>query len=152
MLSVGSQAIHEKAPLIKAILLAGPSGVGKKMLVHAICQETGAALFDLSPLNTAGKYPGRTGLTMMLHMVFKVTPSLTQTTEADGWVSQCLLLTQVAKLLQPSVICIEDTEKIFYKKVPKEEKEVAETGVNAAGSANCVVIEVAVVCLCAAGP
>lgn len=31
---------------------------------------------------------------------------------------------QVAKLLQPSVICIEDTEKIFYKKVPKEEKEV----------------------------
>lgn len=58
----------------------------------------------------------------------------------------------MAKLLQPSVICIEDTEKIFYKKVPKEEKEVAETGVNAAGSANCVVIEVAVVCLCAAGP
>lgn len=31
---------------------------------------------------------------------------------------------QVAKLLQPSVICIEDTEKIFYKKVPKEAKEV----------------------------
>lgn len=84
MLSVGSQAIHEKAPLIKAVLLAGPSGVGKKMLVHAICQETGAALFDLSPLNTAGKYPGRTGLTMMLHMVFKVTSWLTQTTTGDG--------------------------------------------------------------------
>ncbi|XP_029684645.1 dynein regulatory complex protein 11 isoform X2 [Takifugu rubripes] len=101
VLPLGSQAIHEKAPLIKAILLAGPSGVGKKMLVHAICQETGAALFDLSPLITAGKYPGKAGLTMMLHMVFKV-----------------------AKLLQPSVICIEDAEKIFYKKVPKEEKEL----------------------------
>lgn len=70
--SAGSQEIHEKAPLIKAVLLAGPAGVGKKMLVHAICQETGAALFDLSPMNTVGKYPGKTGLAMMIHMVFKV--------------------------------------------------------------------------------
>lgn len=77
--SAGSQVVHERAPLTKAILLAGPAGVGKKMLVHAICQETGAALFDLSPMNTAGKYPGKTGLAMMLHMVLKVTlTSLTQ--------------------------------------------------------------------------
>lgn len=101
ILPLGSRAVHEKATLIKAILLAGPAGVGKKMLVHAICQETGANLFDLSPLNTAGKYPGKSGLAMMLHMVFKV-----------------------ARLLQPSVIWIEDTEKMFYKKVPKEEKEL----------------------------
>ena len=64
--------MHEKAPLIKAMLLAGPAGVGKKMLVHAICQEVGANLFDLSPLNLVGKYPGKSGLQMMLHMVFKV--------------------------------------------------------------------------------
>ncbi|XP_073332987.1 dynein regulatory complex protein 11 [Pagrus major] len=101
ILPLGSQVVHEKAPLIKAILLAGPAGVGKKMLIHAICQETGANLFDLSPLNTAGKYPGKSGLAMMLHMVFKV-----------------------ARLLQPSIIWIEDTEKMFYKKVPKEEKEL----------------------------
>lgn len=31
---------------------------------------------------------------------------------------------QVARLLQPSIIWIKDTEKLFYKKVPKEEKEV----------------------------
>lgn len=31
---------------------------------------------------------------------------------------------QVARLLQPSVIWIGDAEKMFYKKVPKEEKEV----------------------------
>lgn len=31
---------------------------------------------------------------------------------------------QVAKQLQPSVIWIGDTEKTFYKKVPRAEKEV----------------------------
>ncbi|NXE45648.1 DRC11 protein, partial [Casuarius casuarius] len=101
VLPLGSQAVHEKAPLVKAMLLAGPAGVGKKMLVHAICTETGANLFDLSASNIAGKYPGKNGLQMMLHMVFKV-----------------------AKLLQPSVVWIGDTEKTFYKKVPKAEKEM----------------------------
>ncbi|KAI1889251.1 hypothetical protein AGOR_G00177220 [Albula goreensis] len=101
VLPLGSQAVHEKAPLVKAMLLAGPAGVGKKMLVHAICQETGANLFDLSPLNLAGKYPGKAGLQMMLHMVFKV-----------------------ARIMQPSVVWIGDAEKVFYKKVPKEEKEL----------------------------
>ena len=61
--------------MVKAILLAGPAGMGKKMSVHAICQETGINLFDLSPLNLAGKYSGKSGLAMMLHMVFKVTHS-----------------------------------------------------------------------------
>ncbi|KAM4738665.1 dynein regulatory complex protein 11 isoform 2-T2 [Anableps anableps] len=101
VLPLGSQEVHEKAPLIKSILLVGPAGVGKSMLVHAVCQETGATLFDLSPYNTAGKYPGKNGLTMMLHMVFKV-----------------------ARLLQPTVIWIGDAEKMFYKKVPKEEQEL----------------------------
>ncbi|XDV49253.1 hypothetical protein PO909_018536, partial [Leuciscus waleckii] len=101
VLPLGSQTVHEKCPLVKSILLVGPSGVGKKMLVHAICQETGANLFDLSPLNIAGKYPGKSGLQMMLHLVFKV-----------------------ARLMQPSVIWIGDAEKMFYKKVPKDEKEL----------------------------
>ncbi|XP_072833386.2 dynein regulatory complex protein 11 isoform X3 [Pogona vitticeps] len=98
---IGSQSVHEKAPTVKALLLAGPEGVGKKMLVHALCTETGANLFNLSAANIAGKYPGKAGLQMMLHMVFKV-----------------------AKQLQPSVIWIGDTEKTFYKKVPKAEKEM----------------------------
>ncbi|XP_072324676.1 dynein regulatory complex protein 11-like isoform X2 [Scyliorhinus torazame] len=99
ILPLGSQPLHEKAPLVKSILLAGPHGVGKKMLVHSICTETCATLFDLSAKNIAGKYPGKIGLQMLLHMVFKV-----------------------AKLLQPSVVWIDDAEKTFLKKVPKEEK------------------------------
>ncbi|KAH0621735.1 hypothetical protein JD844_023350 [Phrynosoma platyrhinos] len=101
ILPLGSQSVHEKAPLVKALLLAGPVGVGKKMLIHALCTETGANLFNLSAANIAGKYPGKAGLQLMLHIVFKV-----------------------AKQLQPSVIWIGDTEKTFYKKVPKAEKEM----------------------------
>ncbi|XP_036375389.1 dynein regulatory complex protein 11-like [Megalops cyprinoides] len=101
VLPLGSQVVTEKALLAKTLLLVGPTGVGKKMLVHAICQETGSNLFDLSPLNLGGKYPGKSGLQMMLHMVFKV-----------------------AKLMQPSVIWIGGAEKMFYKKVPKEEKDL----------------------------
>lgn len=68
----GSPAVHELAPQVRSILLAGPAGTGKKMLVHAVCTETGANLFDLSPNNLAGKYPGKSGLQMLLHLVFKV--------------------------------------------------------------------------------
>ncbi|XP_039084536.1 dynein regulatory complex protein 11 [Hyaena hyaena] len=99
ILPLGSAAVHESAPLVKSLLLAGPSGVGKKMLVHAICTETGANLFNLSATNIAGKYPGKSGLQMMLHVVFKV-----------------------ARQLQPSVVWIGDTEKTFYKKVPSTER------------------------------
>lgn len=101
ILPLGSATVHEKAPLVKSLLLAGPSGVGKKMLVHAICTETGANLFNLSPTNIAGKYPGKAGLQMMLHLVFKV-----------------------ARELQPSVVWIGDTEKTFYRKVPHAEKMI----------------------------
>ncbi|XP_077664914.1 IQ and AAA domain-containing protein 1-like [Eretmochelys imbricata] len=100
ILRLGSPTVHELAPLVKSILLAGPAGTGKKMLVHAVCTETGANLFDLSPDNLVGKYPGKAGLSMLMHMVFKV-----------------------ARLMQPSVVWIGNAEKTFYKKVPKEEKQ-----------------------------
>uniref|UniRef100_A0A8C3HDN7 IQ motif containing with AAA domain 1 like n=1 Tax=Chrysemys picta bellii TaxID=8478 RepID=A0A8C3HDN7_CHRPI len=56
ILRLGSPTLHEMAPLVKSVLLAGPAGTGKKMLVHAVCTETGANLFDL----------------MLMHVVFKV--------------------------------------------------------------------------------
>uniref|UniRef100_A0A8C8ZDA1 IQ and AAA domain-containing protein 1-like n=1 Tax=Prolemur simus TaxID=1328070 RepID=A0A8C8ZDA1_PROSS len=101
VLRLGSPDIHAMAPLIRSLLLVGPSGMGKKMLVQAVCTETGANLFDLSPGNLLGKYPGKTGAQMIVHMVFKV-----------------------ARLLQPSVIWIGNAEKNFYKKVPKEERQM----------------------------
>ncbi|VDP60134.1 unnamed protein product [Schistosoma mattheei] len=96
ILPLGSQNVHEKAPLIKSLLLAGPHGTGKRTLVNIICTETGANLFDLSAENISDKYPGKDGLRMLIHLVFKV-----------------------GRLLQPSVILINDCEKMFKKKLPK---------------------------------
>ncbi|KAL9847961.1 dynein regulatory complex protein 11 [Geothlypis trichas] len=100
ILPLGSQTVHENAPLVKSLLLAGPAGVGKKMLVHAICTEAGANLFSLTPSNTV-KYQGKEGLIMMLHMILKV-----------------------GKELQPSVLWIGDTERIYSKGATKGEDEV----------------------------
>ncbi|NXS21102.1 DRC11 protein, partial [Mystacornis crossleyi] len=100
ILPLGSQTVHENAPLVKSLLLAGPAGVGKKMLVHAICTETGANLFNLTPSNIVGKYPGRDGLMMMFHMILKV-----------------------GKELQPSVVWIGGTERLYSKGAPKGEEE-----------------------------
>ncbi|KAM4874739.1 IQ and AAA domain-containing protein 1-like [Thomomys bottae] len=101
ILRLGSPDIHAMAPLIRSLLLVGPRGMGKKMLVQAVCTETGANLFDLSPDNLIGKYPGKNGSQLVVHMVFKV-----------------------ARLLQPSVIWIGQAEKTFYKRIPKEEKKM----------------------------
>lgn len=77
----------------------GPPGCGKKMLVHAVCTELGAMLFDLTPANIVGKYPGKTGLIMLIHLVMKV-----------------------SRLLQPSVIWMDEADKPFVKKIPKTDK------------------------------
>lgn len=72
ILPLGSSFIREVTPLVRSVLIAGPRGSGKKMLVRAICTELGATLFDITPANIAGKYPGKSGLVMMLHLISKV--------------------------------------------------------------------------------
>ncbi|XP_063234958.1 dynein regulatory complex protein 11 [Bacillus rossius redtenbacheri] len=99
ILPLGSKTIHQMAPMVKSLMLAGPHGSGKDMLVHAVCTEVGAVLFDLSPANIVGKYPGKSGLIMLIHLVNKV-----------------------ARLMQPAVIYMDTAEKPFMKKVPKTDK------------------------------
>ncbi|KAL3275302.1 hypothetical protein HHI36_020069 [Cryptolaemus montrouzieri] len=94
-----SQRLHQASPHIKSVLIAGPTGSGKHLLVNAICTEVGAILFDLSPANIVGKYPGKSGLIMLMHLVLKV-----------------------SRLLQPSVIYMNDAEKPFIKRTPKTDK------------------------------
>lgn len=66
--------------------------------MQAIANLSGANFFDLSPRNTDGKYPGK-NVNMMIHMVFKV-----------------------ARTMAPSVIYIDEAEKVFLsdKKKLKE--------------------------------
>ncbi|XP_075224915.1 dynein regulatory complex protein 11 [Lycorma delicatula] len=99
ILPLGSKTAHQSAPLIRSILLVGAKGSGKDMLVHAVCTEAGAVLFDLTAANIVGKYPGKSGLIMLMHLVSKV-----------------------SRLMQPSVIYMDGAEKPFLKKVPKTDK------------------------------
>ena len=101
ILPLGSESIHENAPLVKSVLITGPRGCGKKMLANIIANEVGATLFDLSPANIVGKYPGKDGLKMLIHLVSKV-----------------------GKALEPTVILINDCEKQFAKKLSKADKDV----------------------------
>jgi len=99
ILPLGSEHLRENTAPIKSVLLAGPEGCGKSMLLNAICTELGATLFDLTATNIVGKYPGKSGLNMLLHLVSKV-----------------------GRLLQPSVVFIDQAEKTFIKKVSKTDK------------------------------
>lgn len=71
-----SKEIHQAAPIVRSVLIAGVRGSGKRTLVNAICTELGATLFDLTSANIVGKYPGKSGLTMLLHLVNKVARSV----------------------------------------------------------------------------
>lgn len=95
----GSSNLRENSPHVKSLLLAGPTGTGKSMLVQAICTELKATFFDLTATNIVGKYPGKSGLNMLLHLVIKM-----------------------SRLLQPSVIFMDQAEKTFLKKVAKTDK------------------------------
>lgn len=84
-------------PKPKSICFAGPPLSGKKYLAHAICSETNSVLFDLSP--------------------DKIAPI----EDMKRFVN---LVTQMARILQPTILFINGAHKPFYKKVPKDEQEL----------------------------
>jgi IQ and AAA domain-containing protein len=69
---LGSEKVHETAPQIKGLLICGPRGCGKHMLLHAICNELGANLFDITPQNIFENYQGKEGIKMLMHLCSKV--------------------------------------------------------------------------------
>lgn len=81
---MSSVTIHQTAPLLRSILIAGPKDCGKDMLVNTICSELGAVLFDLSAANIAGKYPGKAGLVMLVHLINKVSKYVYITSDFSG--------------------------------------------------------------------
>lgn len=99
ILPLGSETIRNNVPCIRSILIAGPKGSGKKSLVHSVCTEVGGILLDLTPANIVGKYPGKSGLIMLMHLVLKV-----------------------SRLLQPTIIFMDFAEAPFMKKVPKGDR------------------------------
>lgn len=79
----------------KSICFAGPPLSGKKFLTYAIASETNSVLFDLSPE--------------------KIAPIQDMNRFWN-------LITQMARILQPTIYFINGAHKPFYKKIPKEEQ------------------------------
>ena len=104
VLPLGASAeVHRDLPAhVKAVALYGAPGTGKKTLARAAANACGAVFFDLSPRNTDGKYPGKS-VSTLTHVVFKV-----------------------AKTMAPSVIFVDDADKVFLAD-KKKMREVAPT-------------------------
>ena len=97
----GSPFVKQQTPLVRSVLLCGPSGVGKTMLVESVARHLNAIVLDLSVDNTMGKFIGKPDTAKLLHLAFTVAkdPSM-----------------------QPAVIYIDDVDMIFGggKKKDKE--------------------------------
>jgi SpoVK/Ycf46/Vps4 family AAA+-type ATPase len=102
ILPLGSQIVHDLAPHHNSVLLYGAAKSGKSMLTHAVCSESGANLFSLSPtvLNKEG-----ISLPKLVQAVFRV-----------------------ARALAPSVIFIDEVEKVFAGKGKGKKKKKGEAG------------------------
>lgn len=112
---LGSSLIRKQWPdedNIKSFLFYGPAGTGKTMMVRAISSETKAVVYDLSPLNIQDVYNS----------------SVKEAQKMVGMVMLC------AKEYQPSIIYIDEIEKVWpaKKKKKKGQKRPKKDGSNPA--------------------
>ena len=92
---LGSDLVRERFPdNIKSFLFYGPPGTGKTLVVNAIAHETNSIVLDISPNFIDGKYPGGKK-------------------KDDELVATVML---VAKEYQPSIIYIDEAEKVWPAK------------------------------------
>lgn len=117
ILPLGSAYVKEQAPLYNSLLLYGPHGSGKTLISKAIAAETNSCWFDLSPRNIERKLGTKAEIAKLVHMCFKV-----------------------AAELAPSVIYIDECEKVFAtvkskKNVPEGQRHTAHTAESMASSA-----------------
>lgn len=89
---LGSSLARQRFPeYVRSILFYGPTGTGKTLVVRAIVYETNSIFFDLSPINIDTKYSSNK-------------------TDSDRLVASVMM---TAKEYQPSVIYIDECEKVF---------------------------------------
>ncbi|KAG6617517.1 iq and aaa domain-containing [Phytophthora cinnamomi] len=104
VLPLGSPFVRARTPIVRSLMLYGPRGSGKTMLVSALANETGALVLNLSPSNLVGKFAGKTGPTKLVHMAFVLAKAAT---------------------LQPIIIYIDDCEQVFAGGGGKKSKSAA---------------------------
>jgi len=99
---LGSALCRARFPeMIRSVLFYGPSGTGKTQVVRAIATETRAVLYDLSPLSIEGVFNS-------------------PKTEGDKLVAMVMI---AAKEFQPSLIYLDECEKIFPAAKKKGKKK-----------------------------
>lgn len=96
---LGSKLVRERIPEhVRSFLFYGPTGTGKTQVVRAIASETKSMVFDISPMNIDMKFnDSRQTTEKMIAMVFVV-----------------------AKEYMPSLIYIDEAEKIWPAKKKKK--------------------------------
>lgn len=95
---LGSELIRKRHPAhTKSIMFYGPEGTGKTLMVRACAWETKSLVFDLSPVATLGQFAGSKA-------------------EGDKMIAMVM---KAAKAYAPSIIYIDECEKVFPGKKKK---------------------------------
>lgn len=98
---LGSELVKSRFPEhVRSFMFYGPPGTGKTLVVRSCVAETNSIFFDMSPINIDGKYSGKK--------------------EEEKMVASVMV---TAKQYQPSIIYIDECEKVFPAKKKGKKKK-----------------------------